>query len=100
MRTWIRRLCLVALLALAPSLAADPILRVEAIGMTVSDMERAIDFYRRVLTFEKVSDIEVTGEAFERLQGVAIDRRGRRGQHNRQCERDHEPGGQSHRTPS
>ena len=27
---------------------------VESVGMTVSDMERAIDFYSKVLTFEKV----------------------------------------------
>jgi catechol 2,3-dioxygenase-like lactoylglutathione lyase family enzyme len=44
--------------------------RVEAVGMTVSDMDRAVDFYSRVLTFEKLSDLEVWGDDFERLQGV------------------------------
>jgi catechol 2,3-dioxygenase-like lactoylglutathione lyase family enzyme len=43
---------------------------VDAIGITVSDMERAVDFYSKVLTFEKVSDTEVTGENYERLEGV------------------------------
>jgi catechol 2,3-dioxygenase-like lactoylglutathione lyase family enzyme len=43
---------------------------VEAVGFTVSDMDRAIDFYSRVLTFEKVSDVEVAGDAFEHLEGV------------------------------
>jgi len=43
---------------------------VEAIGITVSDMDRAIDFYSKVLTFEKVSDTEVAGENFEHLEGV------------------------------
>jgi catechol 2,3-dioxygenase-like lactoylglutathione lyase family enzyme len=43
---------------------------VEAVGMTVSDMNRAIDFYSTVLTFEKTSDREVLGEDFESLQGV------------------------------
>src|SRR3982751_3454164 len=43
---------------------------VEAIGMTVSDMDRAIDFYTRVLSFVKVSDVEVAGEDVERLEGV------------------------------
>lgn len=43
---------------------------VEAVGMTVSDMERALDFYTKVLTFEKVSDVEVFGEEYEHLQGV------------------------------
>jgi catechol 2,3-dioxygenase-like lactoylglutathione lyase family enzyme len=43
---------------------------VEAVGFTVSDMDRAIDFYSRVLTFEKISDVEITGDAYERLEGV------------------------------
>jgi catechol 2,3-dioxygenase-like lactoylglutathione lyase family enzyme len=43
---------------------------VNAIGITVSDMDRAVDFYSRVLTFEKVSDTEVTGENYEHLEGV------------------------------
>jgi len=43
---------------------------VDAIGITVSDMDRAIEFYSRVLTFEKVSDTEVTGENLEHLEGV------------------------------
>jgi catechol 2,3-dioxygenase-like lactoylglutathione lyase family enzyme len=43
---------------------------VEAIGITVSDMDRAVDFYSRVLTFEKISDTEVTGEDYEHLEGV------------------------------
>src|SRR5437660_4904488 len=43
---------------------------VDAIGITVSDMERAVDFYSKVLTFEKVSDTEFAGENYERLEGV------------------------------
>lgn len=43
---------------------------VDAIGMTVSDTDRALDFYTKVLTFEKVSDVEVAGEEYERLYGV------------------------------
>ena len=42
----------------------------DAIGITVSDMDRAVDFYSKVLTFEKVSDTEVAGENFEHLEGV------------------------------
>ncbi|TLY83844.1 MAG: glyoxalase, partial [Gammaproteobacteria bacterium] len=38
--------------------------------MTVSDMERAVDFYTRVLTFEKVTDREVSGDSYEHLWGV------------------------------
>jgi len=40
------------------------------IGMTVGNMERSIAFYSRVLDFEKVSDVEVWGPDWERLQGI------------------------------
>jgi catechol 2,3-dioxygenase-like lactoylglutathione lyase family enzyme len=40
------------------------------IGMTVDDMDRALDFYGGVLTFEKVADFEQAGEAVEHLSGV------------------------------
>lgn len=57
-----------------PFLVADEPLplveQVGPIGMTVSDMDTSVDFYSRVLSFEKVSDVEVTGEDYERLQGV------------------------------
>jgi catechol 2,3-dioxygenase-like lactoylglutathione lyase family enzyme len=43
---------------------------VQVVGMTVSDMDRSIAFFRDVLTFETVSDREVWGDAYERLQGV------------------------------
>jgi catechol 2,3-dioxygenase-like lactoylglutathione lyase family enzyme len=43
---------------------------VDAVGMTVSDMDRSVEFFSKVLSFEKVSDIEVTGSEYERLQGV------------------------------
>jgi len=44
--------------------------QVGAIGITVSDMDASVDFYSKILSFEKVSDVEVTGEDYERLQGV------------------------------
>lgn len=40
------------------------------IGFTVSDMERAVDFYERVLGFKKVAETQVTGEAYDTLSGV------------------------------
>lgn len=43
---------------------------VERIAITVSDMDRATNFYSKVLTFRKVSDVEVDGEEYEHLQGV------------------------------
>ncbi len=38
--------------------------------MTVEDVDRSIDFFSRVLDFEKVSDEELAGEAVERMFGV------------------------------
>lgn len=43
---------------------------VDAVGMTVSDMDRSLEFFSKVLTFEKVSDVEVYGAEYEKLQGV------------------------------
>jgi catechol 2,3-dioxygenase-like lactoylglutathione lyase family enzyme len=33
-------------------------------------MDRSLAFYTRVLSFEPVSDVEVTGSEYEHLQGV------------------------------
>jgi catechol 2,3-dioxygenase-like lactoylglutathione lyase family enzyme len=43
---------------------------VDAVGLTVSDMDQSVDFYSRVLSFRKVSEVEVAGEQYERLQGL------------------------------
>lgn len=43
---------------------------VDSIGITVGDMDRAVDFYTRVLGFKKVFDTEVSGREYELLQGV------------------------------
>jgi len=43
---------------------------VESIGITVGEMDRSVDFYSRVLSFGKVSDIEVAGDDYEHLEGV------------------------------
>jgi len=43
---------------------------VDSVGVTVSDLDRAVDFFSKVLTFERVSDVEVAGSEYERIQGV------------------------------
>ena len=43
---------------------------VDSVAVTVSDMNRAIDFYTHVLTFEKIADREVAGDEYEHLFGV------------------------------
>ena len=47
-----------------------PVMAVDSIAVTVSDMNRAIDFYTHVLTFEKIADREVAGDEYEHLFGV------------------------------
>jgi len=43
---------------------------VESVGMTVSDIDRSVDFYSRVLSFRNVSDVELAGSEYEQLEGV------------------------------
>jgi catechol 2,3-dioxygenase-like lactoylglutathione lyase family enzyme len=42
----------------------------DSVDITVSDMDRAVDFYSRVLSFKKVWDTKVAGETYENLEGV------------------------------
>ena len=57
--------------SLLPSISAQTLVSsVDAVSMTVSDMDRAVDFYSRVLTFEKISDTEIANEQNEQLEGV------------------------------
>lgn len=58
------------LFAVLVNTAYGAVNRVETVGFTVSDMDKSLDFYRRVLTFEMVSDKEVSGTEFEHLTGV------------------------------
>jgi len=39
--------------------------------MTVSDMDRSVDFYTRVLTFDKRGDLERSGPEYDQLYGVS-----------------------------
>ncbi len=43
---------------------------VACVGMTVSDLDRAVEWYTGVLAFEKVNESEHAGDAVERLTGV------------------------------
>ncbi len=42
----------------------------DSIGITVSDLDRSVEFFTGVLTFERISEVEIAGEEFEHLQGV------------------------------
>lgn len=50
--------------------AQSAVSAVDSIGITVSDLDRAVEFFTQVLMFTKVSETEVHGDEFERLQGV------------------------------
>ena len=53
--------------------AQQPKVNVKALGsivMNVSDMDRSVDFYSKVLSFEKVSEFELGGPEYEKLFGV------------------------------
>ena len=43
---------------------------VAAVGMTVSDLDRAVDFYSRILGFTKTAEVELAGQPREQLEGV------------------------------
>ena len=50
---------------------AEPTVRgIDAIGITVSDMDRSLAFYTQVLAFKQVAEAEVLGDAYEHLTGV------------------------------
>ena len=55
---------------LISSLALAQVTKVEAIGITVKDMNQSLKFYTEVLGFKKVSDNEYKGDGYEKLEGV------------------------------
>ncbi len=73
---------LVALLAVALVFLTTPALAqhtngkpiavqsVASVGFTVSNMDRSVSFYRDVLTFKSVSDVEVDGPEYDQLWGI------------------------------
>jgi len=44
--------------------------KVDAIGITVKDMNQSVKFYQEVLGFKKIADNEYKGEDFEKLEGI------------------------------
>src|SRR6266481_1065325 len=68
---WRIKLAIAALFAplSVAAFAQSPQVAVESVGMTVSDIDRAVEFYS-ALTFQKISDTEVYGEQYEHLEGV------------------------------
>ncbi len=50
--------------------AFSPVHAVGPVGLTVSDLDRAVEFFTRVLSFVRVDEAELRGEDWERLSGV------------------------------
>jgi catechol 2,3-dioxygenase-like lactoylglutathione lyase family enzyme len=63
-------LVLLALLIADVNAAAPRVSAVDSVSLTVSDMDKAVDFYTQVLTFQKIADREVAGEDYEHVLGV------------------------------
>jgi catechol 2,3-dioxygenase-like lactoylglutathione lyase family enzyme len=75
-RAWLLVAVASLLLADGRRAAADvaprsaPVAAVGPITITVSDLDRAVDFYHRVLDFELVSEATIEGDAYARLLAV------------------------------
>src|SRR5215831_10780637 len=67
-RAWLNLLIIPA--ALAASDHRPLVIGVDSIGITVSDLDRSIEFYSKILSFEKVSETEFDGPDYEHLEGV------------------------------
>lgn len=70
MKRFLARFLIISVILYTGLAQADKISGVDAIGITVSDMDRALAFYTKVLPFKVVSDREVAGDRYEHLFGV------------------------------
>jgi len=70
LRAAIVTLALAGTMVHAQRVGGPGVQRVSAIEITVSDMDRAVEFYSRVLDFKKISDRRIAGVAYEHLEGV------------------------------
>ncbi|WP_019501173.1 VOC family protein [Pseudanabaena sp. PCC 6802] len=59
-----------AIVANTSQQAPSTVTAVDSVGITVSDMDKAVEFYSQVLAFRKISDVEVWGNEYEHLQGL------------------------------
>lgn len=74
MKSFAKKIALTALpllvLFTGPSEAQVAVQSVASVGFTVSDMDRSIAFYRDVLTFTPLSDVEVDGPEYDQFWGM------------------------------
>jgi catechol 2,3-dioxygenase-like lactoylglutathione lyase family enzyme len=70
MKNSLRSIALLFIAAIFSAAVFAQIKKVDAIGITVSEMNRSVKFYSEVFGFKKVSDIELYGREYEQLQGI------------------------------
>lgn len=74
MKSFAKKIALTALpflvFSTGPSEAQVAVQSVASVGFTVSDMDRSIAFYRDVLTFTPLSDVEVDGPEYDQFWGM------------------------------
>lgn len=63
-------LCLPTMQVIAGEHTSTLVTAVASVGFTVSDMDRSVTFYRDVLTFKPISDVEVDGPEYDQLWGI------------------------------
>jgi catechol 2,3-dioxygenase-like lactoylglutathione lyase family enzyme len=70
MKTIMKYCILTAIIITARLTALAQVHKVDAIGITVSDLNRSVRFYTTVLGFTKIKEIEVHGKDYDNLQGL------------------------------
>lgn len=65
-----RYLLVISFLIVTVFNATAQVKSVDAIGITVKDMDRSLKFYMDALNFAKVSDIEIKGQSYEELYNL------------------------------
>lgn len=63
-------IAIATILAFMSNAHGQGVKHIDSVGFTVSDMDKALDFYTRVLPFQKLSDDEEWGGDVEKLSGV------------------------------
>lgn len=66
MRLLLKFILIILLASFLHAIAFTQVVKVGAIGITVKDMDRSLKFYTEVLGFRKVSEVELSGEAYEK----------------------------------
>jgi len=70
MKLLLKFILILLLVSFLHAIAFTQVVKVGAIGITVKNMDRSLKFYTEVLGFHKVSEAELSGEAYEKLNGL------------------------------